>query len=116
MKKQLFLCLAETMMLLIAAGLSFLMHLWPGDAAVVLSVFFSHVLYPALSFLVPLWAAKRGSAAFFCALIPFCIYLPLWLAAGLNPPALPCILTLLLAVIGACTGDEIRKRSGRRHP
>ncbi|MBR5232306.1 MAG: hypothetical protein IKW00_08715 [Clostridia bacterium] len=114
MKKSLLLWLSETVLLLLAAFLPMVMHLWPGDTAAALSFFCSHLLYPSLSFFLPLWAAKQGASAFFCALMPFCIYLTAWLLWGLTPPALPCIFTLVAAVIGACAGDEIRKRPPRR--
>ena len=114
MKKPFLFWCTETAALVIAVALPMLMHLCPGEALAAVSLLLSWVLYPVLSFLLPMWAAKHGASVFFCALPPFCIYLSAWLITGLTPPAVPCILTLVLAVIGACTGDEIRKRSPRR--
>ena len=114
MKKRFLYWLAETALLLLTALLPAVFMLWPGDAPTVLALLISHILYPALAFMLPLWAAKHGAGALLCALPPFCIYLPAWVIRGLNPPALPCILTLLFAVVGAATGEELRKRAMRK--
>ena len=111
MKKPGLYLLLEIVVCLICAVIPFILSLWPQDAAVFLAYAFSHVLYPVCACALALLAAKKGAAAFLCALPPFLIYLPLWIVLGLNVPAVPAILALVLPVIGANTGAEMRKRA-----
>lgn len=113
MKKPLLYVLTELFLCLLLALLPFLLSLWPQDAAVALAFLCSHILYPAVSFLLPLWCCRKGASAFVCALIPFLVYLPGFVITGLDLPALPTVLTLVLAVLGANTGAEIRRRKER---
>lgn len=114
MKKQLLYLLMEIGVCLICLVAAFLLMLWPQDAAVLLSCALTHVLYPLLSFLLPLWTCKKGTSAFICAVFPFFLYLPGWIIIGLSLPALPTILTLVLSVLGANTGAEIFRRKKER--
>ena len=107
MKKPAVYLLTEVFLCLLCAAAPFLLSLWPQDAAVILSYCISHVLYPVLSFLLPLWCCRKGASAFL-------IYLPGWIITGLNLPALPTVLTLVLAVFGANTGAEIHRRNKER--
>lgn len=110
MKKALFYLLLEILLCLLCALTPRLLALWPQDAAVLLAWCFSHLLYPVCALLAPLLAASKGNAPFLCALPPFLLYLAVWLPFGLNPPAMPTILSLILAVLGANIGAELLKR------
>ena len=111
MKKSTLYLLLEIALCLLCALIPRLLALWPQDVALVLAWCFSHMLYPACALFTPLMSARKGTEPFLCALPPFLIYLPVWLLFGLNPPAVPAILSLVLAVLGANIGAEIRKRS-----
>jgi len=102
--------LAEIALCLLCALAPHLLSLWPQDVAIALAYCFSHILYPIIAFLLPLFAARKGASAFLCALPPFLLYPPLWIVLGLNVPALPAILSLILAVVGANAGAEMQKR------
>lgn len=113
MKKPIYYWMAEAALLLVCALLPMILSLWPQDSMTALAFISSHILYPALSLLLPLWAARCGAAPFLCALPPFLLYTAAWTVFGLPLPEIPTILTLLLSVLGANIGAESRKRSGK---
>ena len=113
MKKPGFYLLLEIVVCLLLSLLPHLLMLWPQDAMTVLAILSSHVLYPAMALLLPLWAARRGAAAFLCALPPFLLYLIPQALLGLTLSALPTILTLLFSVLGANLGAELYNRKSK---
>lgn len=112
MKKAFLAFLGETAACLLLAFLPMLFALWPQDNMTVLSVLASHILYPLCALFLPLFAVRMGGSTFFCALIPFTVYIIPRILLGITLPALPTVLTLLLAVMGANIGAEINKRAG----
>ena len=111
MKKPAKYLLLEVALCLIFALLPVLFALWPQDIMAVLSILFSHAVYPAMALILPLIAARRGATAFLCAVPPFLLYLLVFSLLGLSLPAIPALLTLFLSVTGANIGAELRKRA-----
>lgn len=111
MKKPRFYLLLEIALCLLLSLLPHFLMLWPQDILTVLAILVSHVLYPAMALLLPLLAARRGVAAFLCALPPFLLY---WIPnalLGISLSAVPTLLTLLFSVFGANIGAELYKRN-----
>ena len=111
MKKPILYLLLEIGGCLCCLLLSVLFSLWPQEFFLIAAYACSHVLYLIAALFLPLIAAKKGTNAFVCALPPFLLYLIVWTALGLNLPALPTILSLVFAVLGANIGAELKKRA-----
>ena len=105
-------CLAvEIVVCTFFAVLPALLTLWPQDIMTALSLISLYVLYPLCALIAPLKAVLHGGSPFLCAVTPFLLFLTVMLLQGLMLPAAPASLSLLLAVLGANIGAEIRKRS-----
>ena len=111
MKKPALYLLLEIALCLLFAVLPLVLALWPQDVMMFFSVLLSRVAYPVIALCAPLLAARRGAAAFLCAIPPFILYLLSFTLLGLALPALPALLTLIFSILGANIGAELHKRT-----
>ncbi len=111
MKKPMLYLLMEIFICLLCVFATLLPSLWPQDYLLIIASACTYVLYPLVSLLLPLWSSRKGANPFLCALPPFLIYLAFWTVLGLNLPAIPTLLSLVLSVLGANIGAEIHKRA-----
>lgn len=108
----------------VEAALSLLLALLPalalltggdGDFAGLVVVVVAWYIAPASAGPLAYFAARRGVVALLAALTPLVPYLAFWILSRLPPPGLSCGAMLLLGIVGACAGQETRKRAkGKR--